>query len=92
MNRQRVLLILILVAVVAAFYLSGAHQYFNLATLQVYRTDFIALFEQSPWQVAGAFFAIYVVMTALSLPGATLLTLLVIPAVYRLTHLDQEAA
>ncbi|XGA79130.1 FAD-dependent oxidoreductase [Halomonas sp. CH40] len=76
MNRQRVLLILILVAVVAAFYLSGAHQYFNLATLQAYRTDFIALFEQSPWQVAGAFFTIYVVMTALSLPGATLLTLL----------------
>ncbi len=76
MNRQRVLLILIVVAVVAAFYLSGAHQYFNLATMQAYRSDFIALFEQSPWQVAGIFFALYVVMTALSLPGATLLTLL----------------
>ncbi|MGS2742702.1 FAD-dependent oxidoreductase [Halomonas sp. LS-001] len=76
MNRQRLILILVLLAAVAAFYLSGAHTYFNLATLQAYRTDFIALFEQYPWQVAGAFFAIYVVMTALSLPGATLLTLL----------------
>ncbi|WP_075880914.1 FAD-dependent oxidoreductase [Vreelandella massiliensis] len=76
MNRQRLLLIAFLVTVVALFYLSGAPAYLTLETLQAYRGDFQALFQQSPWQVAGAFFAIYVVVTALSLPGATLMTLL----------------
>lgn len=76
MNRQRLLLIALLAAVVALFYLSGAPEYFTLETMQAYRSDFQTMFLQSPWQVAGIFFAVYVVMTALSLPGATLLTLL----------------
>ncbi|NYS60595.1 FAD-dependent oxidoreductase [Vreelandella salicampi] len=76
MNRQRLLLIALLAAVVALFYLSGAPEYFTLETMQAYRSDFQAIFLQSPWRVAGIFFAVYVVMTALSLPGATLLTLL----------------
>ncbi|MDR5897725.1 FAD-dependent oxidoreductase [Halomonas vilamensis] len=76
MNRKRVYLIVLLAAVVTLFYLSGAPAYFTLETVQAYRSDFQALFEQSPWQVAGIFFAAYVVITALSLPGATLMTLL----------------
>ncbi|MCL7929406.1 FAD-dependent oxidoreductase [Halomonas llamarensis] len=76
MNRQRLLLIALLAAVVALFYLSGAADYFTLETMQAYRSDFQAMFSQSPWQVAGIFFAVYVVITALSLPGAALMTLL----------------
>ncbi|MBR2513946.1 MAG: FAD-dependent oxidoreductase [Halomonas sp.] len=76
MNRQRLLIITLLLLAVLGFYLSGAHTFFTLETLQAYRSDFQAAFQQSPWQVAGIFFAVYVVMTALSLPGATLLTLL----------------
>lgn len=76
MNRQRLLLILVLLAAIAVFYLSGAHTFFTLETLQVYRSDFQTAFQQSPWQVAGIFFAVYVLMSTLSLPGAALLTLL----------------
>ncbi len=76
MNRQRLLIIALLLLAVIGFYASGAHSFFTLDTLQTYRSDFQAAFQQSPWQVAGMFFAVYVVMTALSLPGATLLTLL----------------
>ncbi|MCC5904432.1 MAG: FAD-dependent oxidoreductase [Halomonas sp.] len=76
MNRQRLLIITLLLLAIFGFYLSGAHTFFTLETLQAYRSDFQAAFQQSPWQVAGIFFAVYVIMTTLSLPGAALLTLL----------------
>jgi len=75
-TRQRVLIAALLVIAIGVFFLSGAHQWFTLETLKAYQNDFQAAFNQNPWQVAGIFFAVYVVMTALSLPGATLLTLL----------------
>lgn len=76
MTRQRLVIATLLVIAIGAFFVSGAHQWFTLETLKAYQSDFQAAFNQSPWQVAGIFFAVYVVMTALSLPGATLLTLL----------------
>ncbi|MCH4810668.1 FAD-dependent oxidoreductase [Vreelandella neptunia] len=76
MTRQRVFIAALLVIAIGVFFLSGAHQWFTLETLKAYQNDFQAAFNQNPWQVAGIFFAVYVVMTALSLPGATLLTLL----------------
>lgn len=76
MTRQRLIIAALLLIAIGAFFLSGAHQWFTLETLKAYQSDFQAVFNQHPWQVAGLFFAVYVVMTALSLPGATLLTLL----------------
>ncbi|AJY52226.1 dihydrolipoyl dehydrogenase [Halomonas sp. KO116] len=76
MTRQRLMITALLITAIGVFFLSGAHQWFTLETLKTYQSDFQAAFNQYPWQVAGAFFAVYVVMTALSLPGATLLTLL----------------
>lgn len=76
MTRQRLMIAALLITAIGVFILSGAHQWFTLETLKTYQSDFQAAFNQYPWQVAGAFFAVYVVMTALSLPGATLLTLL----------------
>ena len=76
MTRQRLIIAALLVIAIGAFFLSGAHQWFTLETFKAYQNDFQAAFNQNPWQVAGLFFAVYVVMTALSLPGATLLTVL----------------
>ena len=76
MTRQRLIIAALLAIAIGVFFLSGAHQWFTLETLKAYQNDFQAAFNQNPWQVAGLFFAVYVVMTALSLPGATLLTLL----------------
>ena len=76
MTRQRLLIAALLVIAIGVFFISGAHQWFTLETLKAYQSDFQAAFEQHPWRVAGIFFAVYVAMTALSLPGATLLTLL----------------
>ncbi|OWV31085.1 FAD-dependent oxidoreductase [Halomonas campaniensis] len=76
MTRQRLMIAALLITAIGVFFLSGAHHWFTLETLKAYQSDFQTAFNQYPWQVAGAFFAVYVVMTALSLPGATLLTLL----------------
>ncbi|MBT2773462.1 FAD-dependent oxidoreductase [Halomonas sp. ISL-60] len=76
MTRQRLIIAALLIAAIGVFFLSGAHQWFTLETIKAYQSDFQAAFNQHPWQVAGLFFAVYVVITALSLPGATLLTLL----------------
>ena len=76
MTRQRLIIAALLVTAIGVFFLSGAHQWFTLETLKAYQNDFQVAFNQNPWQVAGLFLAVYVVMTALSLPGATLLTLL----------------
>ncbi|TVP52209.1 MAG: pyridine nucleotide-disulfide oxidoreductase [Halomonas sp.] len=76
MTRQRLIIAALLIIAIGMFFISGAHQWFTLDTLKAYQSDFQTAFNQNPWQVAGIFFAVYVVMTALSLPGATLLTLL----------------
>ncbi|MBT2786891.1 MULTISPECIES: bifunctional TVP38/TMEM64 family protein/FAD-dependent oxidoreductase [unclassified Halomonas] len=76
MTRQRLIIAALLIAAIGVFFLSGAHQWFTLETIKAYQSDFQAAFNQHPWQVAGLFFAVYVTITALSLPGATLLTLL----------------
>ncbi|TNV22068.1 TVP38/TMEM64 family protein [Buttiauxella sp. B2] len=48
----------------------------SLAALQHYQAQLSAWHHQHPLQTAVAFFVIYVVVTTLSIPGATLLTLL----------------
>jgi len=47
----------------------------NFESLQRSREALVALVEQRPWQTAGGFFAVYVAATALSIPGALILTL-----------------
>ena len=69
--------------VVAAVALAAvlAYRHFGLGTLLTLdslkgsREALAALVQQRPWQTAGLFFAVYVVATALSFPGALVLTL-----------------
>jgi len=75
-TRQRLIIAALLITAIGVFFISGAHQWFTLETIKAYQSDFQTAFTQNPWQVAGIFFAVYVVITALSLPGATLMTLL----------------
>ncbi|WNK20793.1 FAD-dependent oxidoreductase [Halomonas piscis] len=76
MNRQRLLLAALLLIAIGAFFATGAHEWFSLDTLKAYQSDFQAAFDRRPWQIAGAFFVVYVIITALSLPGAAIMTLL----------------
>ena len=60
----------------AAFFALDLGRFFSLDYIRGARDDFAALYQAHPAQVIGAFFGIYVAVTALSLPGAAILTLL----------------
>ncbi|MDN3522495.1 FAD-dependent oxidoreductase [Halomonas ramblicola] len=76
MTRRRLLLLALIAALVAAYFLSGADEALSLQNLQAEQARFQAWLAEDPLTVIGGFFVIYVVMAALSLPGATLLTVL----------------
>jgi pyruvate/2-oxoglutarate dehydrogenase complex dihydrolipoamide dehydrogenase (E3) component/uncharacterized membrane protein YdjX (TVP38/TMEM64 family) len=66
--------LLLLAAVVLFFALDGG-RFLSLELLKQRQGELQALFGARPWLVAGAYFAIYVAATALSFPGAAILTL-----------------
>lgn len=77
-SRRGVLRILIVAAIatcVAAFFLLGLHEYLTLEALRAGRDTLQEAYRDSPWAFALGYFAIYVLITALSVPGATVMTL-----------------
>ncbi|PXX97308.1 FAD-dependent oxidoreductase [Halomonas sp. LBP4] len=76
MTRRRLILAALIAMIVAAYFLSGADEALTLQNLQAEQSRFRAWLAAEPLTVVGGFFLIYVVMAAVSLPGATLLTVL----------------
>jgi pyruvate/2-oxoglutarate dehydrogenase complex dihydrolipoamide dehydrogenase (E3) component/uncharacterized membrane protein YdjX (TVP38/TMEM64 family) len=77
MTRSRLLLLLAIAAAIAAFFLFDLGRYFTLAEIKARQVEFAGAVGARPLQSASIFFAVYVVATALSLPGAaTVMTLL----------------
>ena len=76
MSRGRLLVLVLVVVAVASFFASGAHRYF---TFEHIKARAGARSPRASTRIrlatAAAFFALYVAVTALSLPGAALLTL-----------------
>ncbi|HBX71551.1 MAG TPA: pyridine nucleotide-disulfide oxidoreductase [Halieaceae bacterium] len=74
MNRK-LLIVLALLGLVLAFFALGLHNYLTLDQLKASQARFADLLAAHPVAVPAAYFAIYVVVTALSLPGAAIMTL-----------------
>jgi pyruvate/2-oxoglutarate dehydrogenase complex dihydrolipoamide dehydrogenase (E3) component/uncharacterized membrane protein YdjX (TVP38/TMEM64 family) len=75
MNLKRGILLTVIVILVAAFFVFDIGQYLTLESLKAHQQD-LAEYIQSNWlQAFIAYFVIYVAATALSLPGAIILTL-----------------
>jgi pyruvate/2-oxoglutarate dehydrogenase complex dihydrolipoamide dehydrogenase (E3) component/uncharacterized membrane protein YdjX (TVP38/TMEM64 family) len=72
---KKILLLLLVGALVALFFAFDLQQYLTLESLQAQREDFAALKGRSPWLVTGIAFLGYVLVAALSLPGALVMTL-----------------
>ena len=68
-------LLAVLVLAVAAFFALGLNRYLSLDFIKSQQSQLEAWRAANPLVAALTFFAIYVATTALSLPGATLLTL-----------------
>ena len=72
---KRLAILLLLLGAVAAFVVLDLGQYLNLAALKGRQADLLALYGEQPTMVIAAYFAAYVAVTALSLPGAVIMTL-----------------
>ncbi len=66
---------MLLLVCVAAFFIFDWGRFFSLAYLKESQASFAAVYAQRPVLVTAAFFAAYVAVTALSLPGAVIMTL-----------------
>jgi len=72
---SRSLVVLVVVLLVAAFFVFDLGQYLTLDYLKSQRQSFLDFYEQNRFVTLAIYFAIYVTVTALSLPGATVMTL-----------------
>ena len=75
MNLRKLLLLLAVALGLIAFFAFDLDRYFSLEFLKQSQARFAELRETQPLQLALGFFLIYVAVTALSLPGATIVTL-----------------
>ncbi len=78
MNRQlikRIVILLLLAAGVVLFFVFDLDRYFTLRFLKESREYFAGIYESRPVLVVGSYMAIYILVTALSLPGAAVMTL-----------------
>jgi len=69
------LLVGFIALLIAGIYAFGLGDYLSLDALKAKSDDFAAYYAANPWQTSLWFFLIYTVSTAVSIPGASILTL-----------------
>jgi pyruvate/2-oxoglutarate dehydrogenase complex dihydrolipoamide dehydrogenase (E3) component/uncharacterized membrane protein YdjX (TVP38/TMEM64 family) len=72
---KRLALLLVILVAVGAFFALGLDRYLTLDALKTSQAGFDAWYAARPALVIGAFFVGYVAVTALSLPGAAIMTI-----------------
>ena len=75
MTKGRWLLAGVVVVLVAAYFVFDLGQYFSLGYLKSRQAEIDAYYASNPLQTVAVFFLVYVAVTGLSLPGATIMTL-----------------
>lgn len=73
--KKKLAVVAIIMALVAAFFGLGYDEYLTLEQLKSSQTQFQRLLSEYPLFLPAAFLVIYILVTALSLPGATIMTL-----------------
>jgi pyruvate/2-oxoglutarate dehydrogenase complex dihydrolipoamide dehydrogenase (E3) component/uncharacterized membrane protein YdjX (TVP38/TMEM64 family) len=75
MNIPRWALLAVIVILTASFFIFDFHRYLTLETLKAQQADFEFYRNNNPGLAVAIYMLIYIAVTGLSLPGATLLTL-----------------
>jgi uncharacterized membrane protein YdjX (TVP38/TMEM64 family) len=73
--KSRFALLALLVALVAAFFLSGAHHQVEFDSIKARQAELEALYRARPLATALGFFALYVAVATTSVPGGAVLTM-----------------
>jgi pyruvate/2-oxoglutarate dehydrogenase complex dihydrolipoamide dehydrogenase (E3) component/uncharacterized membrane protein YdjX (TVP38/TMEM64 family) len=72
---KRLPIVLLFAAAIVAWFQFDLGQYLTLDALKARQGDIVALYAANPAVVIGGYFATYVALTALSFPGAAIMTL-----------------
>lgn len=72
---KRLALVLVLAIALVAWFLLDLGQYLTLEALKLQQVSIEQFYHDNPLLVLAVFFAVYVLLTALSVPGAVILTL-----------------
>lgn len=75
MNSKKIMLILIGLAIVALFFYFDLSRFLTLESLKANRQLLLAFYTDHTLLMVAAFMAIYIIQTALALPGAVILSL-----------------
>jgi len=75
MDKKKLALSAVIVAAIAAFFAFDLEQYLTLEFFQASRAKIDAYYAAHPLATIAIYFAVYVAVTALSLPGAAIMTL-----------------
>jgi len=75
MNRSRLIVVVVFAAAIAAFFIFDLGRFFSLEYLKSQQATIDAWYRSNPALTIAAFFAAYVAVTGLSLPGAAVMTL-----------------
>lgn len=75
MNYMKAIVLMLVVAAIAAYFALDLGQYLSLQFLKEKQQAFQAYCAENPVKAIGAYFVLYVVLAALSIPGATIATL-----------------
>ena len=72
---KRIALLVLLAAAIAAYFWFDLGQYLSLDAFKAQQAQIVAAKDANPLLYIGGFFVIYVIVTALSLPGAAIMSL-----------------
>ena len=75
MRTSKIILSVIILSFLALFFIFDAQQYFSLEYFQCQKDLIIAYKENNFWQTSLMYFSLYVLVAALSLPAAAILTI-----------------
>ena len=72
---KRLILICLIAAAIAAYFWFDLAQYVSLDTFKAQQAQIVAAKDANPALYIGGFFLLYIAVTALSLPGAAIMSL-----------------
>lgn len=75
MNTSRIVLLVAMLSAIAVFFYFDGQQFLTLATLKAQQNQLITFYTAHPMQALAGYALLYIAVTALSLPIATILTL-----------------
>lgn len=75
MNKSKLLLLAVIIILISSYFVFGLNDYFNLDYFKSQQLKIENYYQANAFQTGLIFFVIYVAVTALSLPGAAIMTL-----------------